>query len=88
MGAGVLAPGGGIERDLEPLSIDETTIRDSCRRVARDGHDAVGCGELLDRHAQPCRRAIEQRLARGGTGQRQVRVVEVRRVRLPPDVVP
>jgi hypothetical protein len=82
--AGRLPRGLRIQRDVEFLPADEIGVRDPLRRVASRGDEAVGDRQLIGRNAKTRGRQLEERLAGGRAGLRQVPFVEVGRMRLAP----
>ena len=69
----------GIEPEIELAAADQVPVGHPAR-LMRD--DAIAHAELIDRRAEMPRRHLHQRLARRRRGEREIRVVEVLRMRL------
>src|SRR4029453_18469247 len=80
--AGRLPRGLRVQRDVEFLPADEIGVRDLLRRAALGGGEAVGDRQLIGRNTETRGRQLEERLAGGRGGLRQVPFVEVGRIRV------
>src|SRR6185437_1677220 len=77
-----LARGVRVKREAEVLASDKFTVRDFAGSIARDYDGAVARGELRRRDAEVLRGKLDERLAGGCGGLCEIRVIEIRRMRL------
>ena len=73
---------GAAQRDVELLSADELSVSNVLRGIAPHTDDAAADRELFHGSAQSCGRKLQQGFPGGGAGEREIRVIEVLRVRL------
>ncbi len=71
-----------IHRQAESPAAHQLAVGHRLVPIAPDAGDAPIDDDRVARHGEPGRGQIDQRFARGRAGQREVRVVEVRRMRL------